>query len=141
MQTNNGESEMLNQTVTLFASASYFPEHYFFLIIAIAFVALIASKYYTDIEVLLSLIATIAFGISSWEASYVFTDEVSTAITNATSGELTTVYVQIVHPSSVLQIFLVVCFLFSLITTIYITFLRNADKVVDAEGARGRGEE
>lgn len=122
---------MLNETVTIIASANYFPVHFFYLLIAIGFVCLIAMKYYQDVEVLFGLASVISFGVAAYEAPYVYTSEISTILINATSGELKTVYTQIVQPQPVLQVFLAVLFLFALIMTLYVTFLRNADSVVD----------
>jgi glucan phosphoethanolaminetransferase (alkaline phosphatase superfamily) len=113
-----------------FAGTQYMPYQYEVLFIAIGFFCLVVMKYCQEIEVLLGLLSLIAFGIAAWFAPYICITDVFPVVDN-TDGTTTVLYTQYVTPEPILQMFLVLCFLFAVIATIYVTFLRQADQVLD----------
>lgn len=127
----NSSTVMTSYTDTQFSGKNYMPYQYEILFIAIAFICLIGMKINQEIEVLLGIISTIAFGVSAWFAPYLCIYDVFTVVDNR-DGSATVLYTQFVTPEPILQVLMIVCFLFSFIYLIYVIFLRDADKGMSA---------
>jgi hypothetical protein len=65
-------------------------------------------------------------------------NEVFTVV-DMTTGMTTVLYTQFVTPQPILQIILVVCFIFAIIMELYVVFLRESDKKLDAAGTGRKG--
>lgn len=134
-------------TSVAFAGQNYIPWEYEAGIILIGFLCWLLMKYMEDLEVVFGFLAIIIFGIAAYFAAYMAMIE-NNIIVNTITENVTVVHTQYVTPQPILQIFLIVCFLFAIIIEVYVVFLRQADKklessnFVDADGIRkGRKEE
>jgi hypothetical protein len=112
-----------------YAEPGLMPFSHFLLFVVIGFAALIAMKYNQEIEVLLGLCSTVAFGIAMWFSPYIYTAD-SFATVDAT-GQIVVTYSQLVTPQATFQIFFGMCFLFAAIYTVYVTFLRKSDEALE----------
>jgi hypothetical protein len=106
---------------TQFLPSTYIPYQYEFLLIGMGFLCWALMKYAQELEVLFGLLSIIIFGASAWLSAYM-------CIENVFYDGTTVMYSQLVTPQPVLQIILVVCFLFSIIGEVYVWVLRDADK-------------
>lgn len=105
------------------------PYNIYLLFVVIGFGTLILMKYNQEIEVLLGCCSTLAFGIVMWYSAYISNTDVFAMV--AADGSMDIAYSNIVTPQPVLQVFFGVCFLFAMIYTIYVMFLRKADSELD----------
>jgi hypothetical protein len=140
-------ASITNTTTTQFADKSYIPWEYEVVIIAMGICCWALMKYIEELEVLFGFLAIIVFGVAAYFAAYMCRID-SNVLVDSTSGAVTVMYSQYITPQPILQVVLVVCFLFAIIAEVYIVFLREADKkvettnFVDAEGVRkGRADE
>jgi hypothetical protein len=108
---------------------TYMPYQYEMLFIVIAFSGIALMKLYQELEVLFGLIGILSFGVAAWFAPYICFVE-TFVIANSTGVE--TLHTQVVTPQPVLQVLLVVCFLFAIVAELYVLFLRDADKILDS---------
>lgn len=116
---------------TQYLPSTYIPYQYEFLLIGLGFLCWFLMKYFADLEVVFGIVAIIIFGAASWLAAYM-------CIENVFYDGTTVVYTQLVTPQPILQLILIVCFLFAVIAEVYVLFLRAADKKTD-EGLSNRG--
>lgn len=134
----NSSSVITSYTDTQFANQQYIPYQYEVMLIGLGVACWVLMKYVADLEVLFGLLAIIVFGAASWFAAYMSINEVFTLV-DMTTGTTTVLYTQFVTPQPILQVILVVCFLFAIVIEAYVLFLRSADKVTD-EGLPGSGK-
>jgi hypothetical protein len=134
----NASGVMTSYTDTQFANQNYIPYQYEMMLIGLGVVCWILMRYAQDLEVLFGLLAIIIFGAAAWFAAYMSINEVFTLV-DMTNGETTVLYTQFVTPQPILQIILVVCFLFAIIIELYTLFLREADKKLELERTGRKG--
>ena len=108
------------------------------MLIGLGVMCWILMRYAQDLEILFGLLAIIIFGSAAWFAAYMSINEVFTLV-DMTNGETTVLYTQFVTPQPILQIILVVCFLFAIIIELYTLFLREADKKLELERTGRKG--
>lgn len=125
-------------TDTQILDTTYMPYQYEILFIVVAFFSLALMKLYQELEVLFGLIGLISFGIAAWFAPYIAFVE-TFVLTNTTGTEI--LHTQVVSPQPILQILLIVCFLFTLIAELYVLFLRDADHILDSANLIGNDRE
>ena len=128
----NASGVMTSYTDTQFANQNYIPYQYEMMLIGLGVMCWILMRYAQDLEILFGLLAIIIFGSAAWFAAYMSINEVFTLV-DMTNGETTVLYTQFVTPQPILQIILVVCFLFAIIIELYTLFLREADKKLELE--------
>jgi hypothetical protein len=140
-------ASITNATTTQFADKSYIPWEYEVVIIAMGLCCWGLMKYIEELEVLFGFLAIIVFGVAAYFAAYMAKIE-SNVLVDSTTGVVTVMYSQYITPQPILQVVLVVCFLFAIVAEVYVVFLREADKklestnFVDAEGVRrGKADE
>ena len=134
----NASGVMTSYTDTQFANQNYIPYQYEMMLIGLGVMCWILMRYAQDLEILFGLLAIIIFGSAAWFAAYMSINEVFTLV-DMTNGETTVLYTQFVTPQPILQIILVVCFLFAIIIELYILFLREADKKLELERTGRKG--
>ena len=134
----NTSEVMTSYTDTKFANQNYIPYQYEMMLIGLGVTCWVLMRYAQDLEVIFGLLAIIIFGAAAWFAAYMSINEVFTLV-DMTNGETTVLYTQFVTPQPILQIILVVCFLFAIIIELYILFLREADKKIDLERTGRQG--
>lgn len=134
----NTSEVMTSYTDTQFANQNYIPYQYEMMLIGLGVMCWILMRYAQDLEVLFGLLAIIIFGAAAWFAAYMSINEVFTLV-DMTNGETTVLYTQFVTPQPILQIILVVCFLFAIIIELYTLFLREADKKLELERTGRKG--
>jgi uncharacterized membrane protein YccC len=105
--------------------------------IAIGFICWYLLTINKELEILFSLVSVISFGLSAWYSAYITSESSAIVIMD---GVATSVYSQVVTPQPALQIMMVVCFLFSIVITIYVWLLRDADKKTDSQSLMKRGQ-
>jgi len=135
MITNISSSDIILSSTSYLHDPNYIPAQYVLIFIAIGFLCWCLLSYNKELEILFSLVSILSFGAAAWFAAYM-TVESATIIVK--DGVATSVYSQVVTPQPGLQIIMIVCFLFSIIITIYLLFLRDADKKMDASSVRGK---
>jgi len=118
----------LSSTMYLHDS-NYMPIQFLFLFIAIGFISWYLLSINKDFEILFGITSIFGFGVALWYSAYVTLETSEVAIVG---GVATYVYSQVVAPQPVLQVVMVVCFLFSIIITVYITFLRDTAKKLES---------
>ena len=134
----NTSEVMTSYTDTQFANQNYIPYQYEMMLIGLGVMCWILMRYAQDLEILFGLLAIIIFGAAAWFAAYMSINEVFTLV-DMTNGETTVLYTQFVTPQPILQIILVVCFLFAIIIELYTLFLREADKKLELERTGRKG--
>jgi hypothetical protein len=134
----NSSSVITSYTDTQFASQQYIPYQYEILLIGLGVACWVLMKYAQELEVMFGLLAIIIWGAAAWFAAYMSINEVFTLV-DMTTGTTTVLYTQFVTPQPILQVILVVCFLFAIIIEVYVLFLRSADKATD-NGLPGSGK-
>jgi len=134
----NASGVMTSYTDTQFANQNYIPYQYEMMLIGLGVMCWILMRYAQDLEILFGLLAIIIFGSAAWFAAYMSINEVFTLV-DMTNGETTVLYTQFVTPQPILQIILVVCFLFAIIIELYTLFLREADKKLELERTGRKG--
>lgn len=117
---------------TQFLPETYIPYQYEFLLIGIGVSFFIAMWFTKESDILIGLLSVIFLGASAWFAAYM-------CIENVFYDGTTVTYTQLVTPEPVLQVILVVCFLFAIVSTVYVWALRNADKVLEQQPLMRRG--
>lgn len=132
----NSSSVITSYTDTRFLPSTYIPYEYELLLIGLGFTCWFLMKYFAELEVLFGLLAILVFGAAAWLSAYVSKNDVFTMLDPITN-DTTILYTQLVTPQPILQVILVVCFLFAIIAEVYVLFLRAADKVTD-EGLLGK---
>ena len=137
MITNISASSVTLLSSTYLHDPNYIPSQYFLLLVIMGFVCWFLLSYNKELEIIFSLISVIAFGAAAWFAAYITTE--ASAIT-VIDGVPTTVYAQVVVPQPGIQIIMVVCFLFSIVITVYVWMLRDMDKKTDAQSLMKRGQ-
>jgi len=126
----NSSSVVTSYTDTTFLPPTYIPYEYEIALVAFGCFMLVLMRYFSELEVLFGLCAIIVFGAAAWLAAYVAKIDVFTMLDPVTN-ETTILYTQLVTPQPMMQVILVVAFLFSVIAEIYVMFLRNADRETD----------
>ena len=134
----NSSSVVTSYTDVQFKSSSYIPYQYEALLIGFALICWVLMKYIQDLEVIFGFLAILAFGAAAWFAAYMSIDRVFTIVD--TTGATTVLYATQVTPQPVLQVILVVCFLFAIIVELYVVFLRQADTVTDKQSLLKRSQ-
>jgi hypothetical protein len=95
-------------------------------------------KYFQELEVIFGFLAILAFGAAAWFAAYMSIDRVFTIVD--TTGATTVLYAVQVTPQPVLQVVLIVCFLFAIVAEVYVVFLRTADTVTEKQSLLKRSQ-
>lgn len=131
----NSSSVLTSYTDTQFANQQYIPYQYEIMLIGLGVACWFLMRYAPDLEVLFGLLAIIIFGAAAWFAAYMSINEVFTLV-DMTTGTTTVLYTQFVTPQPILQIILSVCFLFAIVIELYVVFLREADKKLEAANIR-----
>ena len=126
-------STVVLQSTSYLHDAQYMPAEYVYALILIGFIGWALLCINKDLEVLFGFLSIISFGASAWYAAYM-TIETSGVVVVGTT--ITYVHSQILTPQPVLQIILVVCFIFSILAEIYVVFLREADKQLEVKKIR-----
>lgn len=121
------------QSASYLHDAQYMPAEYVYALILIGFIGWALLCINKDLEVLFGFISIIAFGAAAWFAAYM-TIETSGVVVVGTT--ITYVHSQVVTPQPILQIIMVVCFLFAIMAEVYVVFLREADKKLDTKPIR-----
>jgi hypothetical protein len=106
---------------TQFLPTTYIPYQYEFLLIGMGFLCWALMRYAPELEVLFGLLAILIFGASAWLAAYM-------CIENVFYDGTEVMYSQLITPQPILQLILVVMFLFAIIIEVYVMFLRKADE-------------
>lgn len=133
----NSSSVITSYTDTQIGNQQYMPYQYELFLIGMAFACWVLMIYARELEILFGLLAIIIFGAASWFAAYMsFNDAIT--IVDGTTGGTTILYTQFVTPQPLLQIILLVCFLFAIVIELYIWVLRDSDKAIDASTSRAR---
>ena len=127
-----------NDTDMHFKSPTYIPYQYELFLIGMGIACWFLMKYFNDLEVLFGFIAILIFGATAWLAAYISVDN-TFPVVHTHTGVTTLIYTTQVTPQPILQIILVVCFLFAIIAEIYVVFLRESDKTIDKQSLVKRG--
>jgi len=133
----NSSSVITSYTDTQVGNQNYIPFEYELFLIGMAFTCWFLMKYAQELEILFGLLAIMLFGASAWFAAFMSKNDAIT-IVDGTTGGTTILYTQFVTPQPMLQIILIVCFIFAIIIEMYIWVLRDTDKKIDAGSLRKR---
>lgn len=136
----NSSSVITSYTDTQVGNQNYIPFEYELFLIGMAFFCWVLMRYAQELEILFGLLAIIIFGASAWFAAFMSKNDAIT-IVDGTTGGTTILYTQFVTPQPMLQIILVVCFLFAIIIELYVWVLRDSDKTIDAGNIRKRADQ
>jgi hypothetical protein len=86
---------------------------------------MIASQAILKYGILYAILSPIAFGMAAWYSNFMTTETVN-AIYSCALDTTVMVHTEIITPSPAMSIFLIVCFIISLVNIIIIYFLSRA---------------
>lgn len=133
MLSNLSLSSVVLQSASYLHDTGYTPNEYVYVIILIGFAGWVLMTYNKELEVLFGFLSILSFGAAAWLSAYM-TIESSDFVVNGT--QIVYVHSQVVTPQPILQIIMVVCFIFAILAEIYVVFLRESDKKLDAKTQR-----
>ena len=127
---NTANTAYYQNNVTLISGSfvhqpGYLPVEMVYFIAILAVIFWICSVVSPICEDLFSLITPVLFLISAYYSAYMTIEKITIVVMN---GVIYPVHTQIIIGDSLLQIGLVGCFILSVLSGIYIVFLRNTDK-------------
>jgi hypothetical protein len=127
---NTANTAYYQNNVTLISGSfvhqpGYLPVEMVYFIAILAVIFWICSMVSPICEDIFSLITPVLFLISAYYAAYMTIEKITIVVMN---GVIYPVHTQIIIGDSLLQLALVGCFILSILSGIYIVFLRNTDR-------------
>jgi hypothetical protein len=127
---NTANTAYYQNNVTLISGSfvhqpGYLPVEMVYFIAILAVIFWICSVVSPICEDIFSLITPVLFLISAYYSAYMTIEKITIVVMN---GVIYPVHTQIIIGDSLLQLALVGCFVLSILSGIYIVFLRNTDK-------------
>ena len=105
--------------------AGYLPVEMVYFIAVLGIIFWICSMVSPICEDIFCLITPVPFAIAAWYAAYMTRDQMTIVVNN---GVIYPVSTQIITPDPTLQIVMTACLVLSILSGIYIVFLRDTDK-------------
>jgi multidrug transporter EmrE-like cation transporter len=106
---------------------NYLPVEFVYAFIILGFFTMIVSQAIIKYGILYSVLSPVAFGLATWYSNYM-TQESVNAVYSCLLEEPIVVHTQIITPSPAFTIFLIMCFLISIINLLIIYFLSREEK-------------
>jgi hypothetical protein len=127
---NTANAAYYTNNVTLISGSfvhqpGYLPVEMVYFIAILAVIFWICSMVSPICEDIFSLITPVMFLISAYYSAYMTIEKITIVVMN---GVIYPVHTQIIIGDSLLQLALVGCFILSILSGIYIVFLRNTDR-------------
>ena len=127
---NTANSAYYSNNVTLISGsflnqAGYLPMEMVYFIAILGLIFWICSLVSPICEDLFCILTPIPFGIAAWYAAYMTRDQMSIVVNN---GVIYPVSTQIITPDPTLQLVMIACLVLSILSGVYIIFLRDTDK-------------
>lgn len=106
---------------------NYLPVEFVYAFIILGFFTMIVSQAILKYGILYSVLSPVAFGLAAWYSNYM-TQETVNAVYSCALDEPIIVHTQIITPSPAFTVFLVMCFLISIINVLIVFFLSRESK-------------
>jgi hypothetical protein len=125
-------------STSYFHDKNYIPLDILYLFILIAFVSWIISVFSPICEDLFALVSPISFAAAAWYSAYVSQESIRVVSVVANGvGEIYTIHTEIITPLPGLQIAMTLCLILSILSMIYIIFLRKVDRSLERKRPEG----
>lgn len=108
--------------------ANYLPVEFVYAFIVLGFFTMIVSQAILRFGMLYAILSPLAFGLAAWYSNYM-TQETVNAVYSCLLDLPVVVHTQVITPSPAFTVFLIVCFLVSIINILIIFFLNREHKV------------
>jgi hypothetical protein len=118
---------------------NYLPVEFVYAFIVLGFFTMIVSQAILRYGMLYAILSPLAFGLAAWYSNYM-TQETVNAVYSCALDLPVVVHTEIITPSPAMSIFLIVCFLVSILNILMIFFLTRepkAEKEPDVEVSHG----
>jgi hypothetical protein len=102
--------------------ANYLPVEFVYAFIILGFFTMIVSQAIMKYGILYAVLSPVAFGLAAWYSNYM-TQETVNAVYSCALDEPIIVHTQIITPSPAFTVFLIMCFLISIINVLIVFFL------------------
>lgn len=122
--TFSGASATAYNSTSFVHDANYLPVEFVYAFIVLGFFTMIVSQMILRFGMLYAILSPLAFGLSAWYSNYM-TQETVNAVYSCALDLPVVVHTQVITPSPAFTIFLVCCFLVSILNVLIIFFLNR----------------
>lgn len=139
--TFSGGSESAFNSTSFVHDVNYLPVEFVYAFVVLGFFTMIVSQAIFKYGMLYAILSPIAFGMAAWYSNYM-TQETVNAVYSCALDVPVVVNTQIITPVPAFTVFLVVCFIVSLVNILLIFFLtRSPPEKREPEEEKSSGDE